>query len=90
LIQRLPAAVAAVQKPMAYRTAGVAEDRRIAFRIGINLGDLIVEGDDLHGDRVKVAACLESQALISRAVHEAAAGRRERAGIAGRREGSKQ
>ena len=43
---------------MADRTAGIAEDRRIAFRIGINIGDIIVEGDDIFGDGVNVAARL--------------------------------
>jgi len=41
-----------VQTAMADRTAGIAEDRRITFRIGINLGDIIVEGDDIFGDGV--------------------------------------
>ena len=36
-----------VQTAMADRTAEIAEDRRIAFRIGINIGDIIVEGDDI-------------------------------------------
>ena len=35
------------------------EDRRIEFRIGVNLGDVIVEGDDIFGDGVNVAARLE-------------------------------
>src|SRR5215475_4611907 len=48
-----------VQTAMADRTAGIAEDRRIAFRIGINLGDIIVDGDDIFGDGVNVAARLE-------------------------------
>ena len=38
------------------------EDKRIKFRIGINLGDVIVEGDDIHGDGVNVAARLEGLA----------------------------
>ena len=37
----------------------VPEDRRIEFRIGVNLGDVIVEGDDIFGDGVNVAARLE-------------------------------
>ena len=50
------------------------------FRIGLHLGDLIVDGDDLYGDGVNVAARLEAEAppggiVISRAVHEAVAGR---------------
>ncbi|SEP50918.1 adenylate cyclase [Rhodospirillales bacterium URHD0017] len=64
-----------VQTAMADRTAGIAEDRRIAFRIGINLGDIIVEGDDIFGDGVNVAARLEEIAppggvCISSRVHD--------------------
>ena len=44
---------------MAKRNAGVPEDKRIAFRIGINLGDIIVEGDDIYGDGVNVAARIQ-------------------------------
>ncbi len=43
-------------------TANVPADRLIAFRIGINLGDVIVEGDDLYGDGVNIAARLEALA----------------------------
>ena len=42
------------------REAGMPEDRRIRFRIGINLGDIIVENDDIFGDGVNVAARLEA------------------------------
>ena len=49
----------AVQQGMAKRNAGVPEDKRIAFRIGINLGDIIVEGDDIYGDGVNVAARIQ-------------------------------
>ena len=64
-----------VQTAMADRTAGIAEDRRIAFRIGINLGDIIVEGDDIFGDGVNVAARLQEIAApggicISSRVHD--------------------
>ena len=45
-----------VQRAMEERNAALAEDRRIVFRIGINLGDIIVEGDDIYGDGVNVAA----------------------------------
>jgi len=50
------------QQGVARANSGIAEDRRIVFRIGINLGDVIVEGDDIHGDGVNVAARLESLA----------------------------
>jgi adenylate cyclase len=49
----------ALQRAMRVRNADVPEDRRIEFRMGINLGDVIVEGDDLFGDGVNVAARLE-------------------------------
>jgi adenylate cyclase len=64
-----------VQAAMADRTTGIAEDRRIAFRIGINIGDIIAEGDDIFGDGVNVAARLQEIAppggiCISSRVHE--------------------
>lgn len=49
----------AVQEVMAGRNAGVPQDRRMLFRIGINLGDILIEGDDILGDGVNVAARLE-------------------------------
>ena len=53
---------AAVQRGMATRNAVVPSERRIEFRIGVNLGDVIVEGDDIFGDGVNVAARLEGMA----------------------------
>src|SRR5262245_51673752 len=44
-----------IQRAKSERDAGVAVDRRLAFRIGVNLGDVIVEGDDIHGDGVIIA-----------------------------------
>jgi TolB-like protein/Flp pilus assembly protein TadD len=49
----------AVQKLMAERNADVPDDRRMLFRIGINLGDVLIEGDDILGDGVNIAARLE-------------------------------
>jgi TolB-like protein/class 3 adenylate cyclase/Flp pilus assembly protein TadD len=49
----------AVQAVMVARNAGVPQDRRMLFRIGINLGDILVEGDDILGDGVNIAARLE-------------------------------
>src|SRR3974390_3049758 len=49
----------AVQAVMAERNQGVPEDRRMLFRIGINLGDILIEGDDILGDGVNVTARLE-------------------------------
>ncbi len=51
-----------VQRAMAERNAEVPEDQRITYRIGINVGDIIVEGDDIYGDGVNVAARLEGLA----------------------------
>src|SRR6516225_10107190 len=51
-----------IQQGMRERTADVAPEKRIAFRIGINLGDVIVEGRDLYGDGVNIAARLEGLA----------------------------
>ena len=49
-----------VQRGMAEREPDAAEERRIRFRIGINLGDVIVEEQDIFGDGVNVAARLEA------------------------------
>jgi class 3 adenylate cyclase/pimeloyl-ACP methyl ester carboxylesterase len=49
-----------IQRGMASRNANVAEDRRIVFRIGINVGDIIIDGDDIFGDGVNIAARLEA------------------------------
>src|SRR5437660_309017 len=51
---------AEVQRGMRDRNTGVPQERRIEFRIGVNLGDVIVEGKDIFGDGVNVAARLES------------------------------
>jgi adenylate cyclase len=64
-----------VQRAMARRNAEAPPDRRIEYRVGINIGDVIVDGEDLYGDGVNVAARLEALAepggvWISRAVHE--------------------
>jgi TolB-like protein/tetratricopeptide (TPR) repeat protein len=53
---------AVLQREMARRNADVSEDRRILVRIGINLGDVIVEGEDRHGDGVNIAARLQEVA----------------------------
>jgi TolB-like protein/class 3 adenylate cyclase/Flp pilus assembly protein TadD len=49
----------AIQAVMAERNDGVPPDRRMLFRVGINLGDVLVDGDDILGDGVNVAARLE-------------------------------
>ena len=69
------ACAVAVQRGMGERNARTAEDQRIVFRVGVNLGDVIVEADDIHGDGVNVAARLESVAApggisVSAIVHD--------------------
>ena len=68
------------QQAMAEANQEQPEDTAIVFRIGLHLGDLIVDSDDLYGDGVNVAARLEAEAppggiVISRNVYDAAAGR---------------
>ena len=53
------ACAATIQRGMRERNAGVPRDRRIELRIGINVGDVIVEAGDIYGDGVNVAARLE-------------------------------
>src|SRR5262249_12765824 len=51
-----------LQRAMVVRDEHLAEDKRVAFRIGVNLGDVIAEGGDIYGDGVNVAARLEALA----------------------------
>ncbi len=51
-----------IRKGMTERNADEPDDRCMEFRIGVNLGDVIIEGDDIHGDGVNVAARLEGLA----------------------------
>jgi len=50
------------QKEMSERNAGLPENRRMLFRIGVNLGDIVEEGDRIYGDGVNIAARLEGLA----------------------------
>jgi TolB-like protein/class 3 adenylate cyclase len=65
LLLEFPSVVAAVecaiaiQKLMVERNAGTPEAKRILYRIGVNLGDVLIEGDDILGDGVNIAARLE-------------------------------
>jgi TolB-like protein len=52
----------AVQQALAFRNAETPTDKRVELRIGVNLGDVIVEGDDIYGDGVNVAARMEGLA----------------------------
>src|SRR6266702_5228626 len=54
-----------VQRAMQDRNTNVPKDHRIEFRVGINLGDIIIDGDDIYGDGVNVAARLEGLAEAS-------------------------
>jgi TolB-like protein/Tfp pilus assembly protein PilF len=51
-----------IQRDMAARNADIPESKRIDFRVGINLGDIIIDGDDIYGNGVNVAARLEGLA----------------------------
>src|ERR1700704_2163141 len=64
-----------VQRGMSERNARVSVDKRIEFRVGINLGDIIIDDDDIYGDGVNIAARLEGIAepggiCISRQAHD--------------------
>jgi adenylate cyclase len=66
---------AEIQRAMVDRDTDMAEDRRVRFRVGINLGDVIADDDDIFGDGVNVAARLEALAepagiCISRVVRD--------------------
>ena len=72
----------AIQKLMVERNAGVPEEKRIVYRIGVNLGDVLIEGDDILGDGVNIAARLEGicepgGVLISGAAYDHVRGRIE-------------
>ena len=66
VLLEFPSVVAAVecairmQQQMAERNAGVPEARRILYRIGVNLGDVLIDGEDILGDGVNIAARLEA------------------------------
>lgn len=51
-----------IQAGMAERNAGVPGERRLEFRIGVNLGDIFIQDDDIFGDGINVAAMLEGLA----------------------------
>jgi len=64
-----------MQRAMVDRNAATPEDKRITFRVGVNLGDVIADGDDIYGDGVNIAARLEALAepggiCISRTVRD--------------------
>lgn len=61
-VQNAVRCAVAIQRKLADLNANVPDDRRMFFRIGINLGDVVVEDDAIYGDGVNVAARLESLA----------------------------
>lgn len=86
LLVEFPSAVAAVrcaieiQRAIGERASDLAEDRRLLFRIGINVGDVVAHGDDLLGDGVNIAArlqalCSPGAILISGSVHDHISGK---------------
>lgn len=88
LLAEFPSPVAAVRTvtsllaKLAAHEADQPEDRRMRFRVGVNLGDVIIDGDDVLGDGVNIAARLESLAppgglCISRSVHDQVRGKVE-------------
>jgi adenylate cyclase len=77
LVEFASVVAVAVQRATAAREAAFIQDRRIKFRVGINLGDIVVEGDDILGDGVNIAARLEAIAPAPIRQYR----RRSRAGI---------
>lgn len=78
-VDALSAAIA-FQQSMAESNLDVSGEQRVVFRVGLHLGDVIVDGDDLYGDGINIAARLEGEAapggiVVSRSLHDATAGR---------------
>ncbi|MFT5181413.1 MAG: adenylate cyclase [Alphaproteobacteria bacterium] len=71
-----------IQAVMRRRNADIAAEMRIVFRVGVNVGDVIIEGDDIHGDGVNIAArmeglCEPGEVYVSGVVYEQAVGKLE-------------
>ena len=67
----------AIQRGMLSRNAGIREDKRVVFRIGVNVGDIIIDDGDIFGDGVNIAARLQTLGMripgglcISRAAND--------------------
>lgn len=70
----------AIQTELQRRNANVPTDHRLDFRVGINVGDVLIEGGDIHGDGVNIAARLEGlcepgEVFVSGSVYDQAAGK---------------
>ncbi len=70
----------AVQQGMAERNAGLPDDQRMLLRIGVNIGEVIIDGDDIYGDGINVAARLQEIAepggiAVSGNIHEQVVGK---------------
>lgn len=70
----------AIQEVVSANQADVSDEKQLRFRVGINLGDLVINGDDVLGDCVNIAARLETMApvggiCLSHAVYEQVKGR---------------
>jgi TolB-like protein/class 3 adenylate cyclase/Flp pilus assembly protein TadD len=81
VVEALTCAVG-IQRTLRERNAALPPEHRLAFRIGINLGDVIIDGEDIYGDGVNVAARLQQLAepggiLVSRTVHNHVRGKLE-------------
>ncbi len=61
-INEAVAAALEVQALMAERNAGIPDDKQMLYRVGINLGDVMIDGDDIYGDGINVAARIEALA----------------------------
>jgi adenylate cyclase len=58
-VTRAVEAAVAIQQAMRHREPGLPDDRRIRYRIGINLGDVIIDGETVEGDGINIAARIE-------------------------------
>ncbi len=79
VVNALKCAVA-IQQELAGRNRALPEQRRMHYRIGVNLGDVLVDADGIYGDGVNIAARLESLAepggiCVSRTVHDQVSGK---------------
>ena len=53
-----------IQRSMVRRNVGVPAEKQIVFRIGINVGDIIIDGDDIYGDGVNIAVVIGAMSAL--------------------------